>query len=520
MYAAVLADPRTPCAPLAPPRSGASRTGPSPSSLMLAVTAATAFYAVAGAVMALTAPPACSCHRCAPCSSTATRRARAAPDGLSYARRSRSSPRSPGALGALGYARGASPCRPGRSPRCSGPRCAPVWGRLLSDRRPLQGSTASTGSPRNRSWCGPLLVGVLVLWAPAAFGVALRGSWPSARWRSSRRPRWRGWRRCRGPGGGGVRGRSRDLRQPVVVTRVRDRAGARPICLSSSRSRRGSAALGGGILAALSAGSAVGGLLSGAPSTGAARAQCPAAVSWPRVWRRARRRGARAPAARALALAAACVGHLRRRAGPDHGVPDRGRSRWDGGFPQCRLHGPTRPRTRAVRRGHGRVRLVGFHVPGYPLCFRGGGPGRWRRHCSKGGEDHRRQPAQGPADQAARHFKPLRRLRSGVGGGAPRPHPHFEPPAIEERGRASRDRTPVRAPPSVVVRSPGPRTTTGPRSPHPTGGPLPVALRPVRRGRPRPPRPGPPSVVVRVHGGHRALGGAAGGRSAADVDAF
>ncbi|MEV5613867.1 MFS transporter [Streptomyces sp. NPDC052225] len=267
MYAAVLRTPyalRTFCAALV----GRLSYGIVSLSLMLAVTDATGSYGVAGAVLAVFggASVLLSPLRAVLVDRYGPRRA-LMPMALVYAgllaviavvawR--------PGAPGwvfvVLGLAAGA-----GTPPL--GPTMRAVWGRLLEDRRLLQRAYSLDGVAEEVLFvCGPLVVGVVLLWAPAAAGVALSAVLVGVGTLGfvavpvvgdvvpvAREPRARGGR---------LVGR---LRQPVVVTvGVGLALGAADLLVLASAEAQGRGGAAAWVLAALSAGSAVGGLVNGA----------------------------------------------------------------------------------------------------------------------------------------------------------------------------------------------------------------------------------------------------------------
>ncbi|MFJ8820709.1 MFS transporter [Streptomyces sp. NPDC102467] len=191
-----------------------------------------------------------------------------------------------------------------------GPTMRTVWSQLLPDRRLLQRAYSLDGVAEELLFVsGPLIVGVLVLFAPAAFGVALSAALvaagtlvfvaspavgavaPTGR---------RGHREERAK----VLGR---VGRPVIVTLgVGIALGAADLLVLAFAEDRGRADAAAWVLAALSAGSAVGGLANGA-------------VDWRRPARSrltllslglaaALGAAALAPGLLALAGAAACVG--------------------------------------------------------------------------------------------------------------------------------------------------------------------------------------------------------------------
>ncbi|MGY0018730.1 MFS transporter [Streptomyces sp. cg35] len=281
-------------------------------SLMLAVNAATGSYAVAGAVMALygAASVLLSPLRALFIDRYGPRRA-LPPMALGYA-----------ALLAVFAALTWRPGTPGAllvalalpigclTPPL-GPTMRAVWAGLLPDRKLLQRAYSLDGVAEELLLVGgPLLVGVLVLFAPAALGIALSAALvavgtlvfvasppvaavvPEPR---TRRPR-------------AARGKlARGLRRPVIVTLgvglALGAADLLVLAFAEDRGRDGAAAW---ILAALSAGSAAGGLLNGALDLPwAARSRLPFLALGLAL---ALGGAALAPSLPALAVAAACVG--------------------------------------------------------------------------------------------------------------------------------------------------------------------------------------------------------------------
>ncbi|MFJ8952518.1 MULTISPECIES: MFS transporter [unclassified Streptomyces] len=311
MYAAVL---RTPYAlrTFAAALLGRMSYGTAPLSLMLAATSATGSYAVAGTVMAVfgAASVVLSPLRALLIDRYGPGRA-LTPMALLYA--------------ALLTALAVVTWRPGTPvpllavlALCAGAATPPlgptmraVWSGLLSDRRLLQRAYSLDGVAEELLFVtGPLVVGLLVLIAPAAFGLAVSAGLvvvgtlvfvASPPVRAVVPHRAEGRR---------VAARAhvvRRLWRPVVVTfGVGLALGAVDLLVLAFAEERGIAEAAAWILAALSAGSAVGGLLNGAVDArgsdgsrlpllacGLAAALCGAAL---------------APGLVTLALAAACVG--------------------------------------------------------------------------------------------------------------------------------------------------------------------------------------------------------------------
>ncbi|MCQ4209295.1 MFS transporter [Streptomyces longispororuber] len=281
-------------------------------SLMLAVTAATGSYAVAGAVMALygAASVLLSPLRALLIDRYGPRRA-LPPMALSYAALLAVLATVAWRPGAPGWLLVALALPTGALTPPLGPTMRTVWGRLLSDRRLLQRAYSLDGVAEELLLvCGPLLVGVLVLWAPAAFGVALSAGLVAVGTLAfvtspavagvAPVPKAGGRRTARGK-------IARDLRQPVVVTLgVGIALGAADLLVLAFAEERGRGGSAAWILAALSAGSAVGGLLNGAVDwRGTARARLPFLAAGLAA---ALGGAALAPGLPALALAAACVG--------------------------------------------------------------------------------------------------------------------------------------------------------------------------------------------------------------------
>ncbi|WP_306321814.1 MULTISPECIES: MFS transporter [unclassified Streptomyces] len=240
-------------------------------SLMLAVTAATGSYAVAGAVMALygAASVLLSPLRALLIDRYGPRRA-LPPMALSYAALLAVFAAVAWRPGAPGPLLVALALPTGALTPPLGPTMRTVWGRMLPDRRLLQRAYSLDGVAEELLLvCGPLLVGVLVLWAPAAFGVALSAGLVAvgtlvfvaspvvadvagAPRTGGRRPAARGHV-------------ARRLRQPVVMTLgVGAALGAADLLVLAFAEERGSGGAAAWVLAALSAGSAVGGLVNGA----------------------------------------------------------------------------------------------------------------------------------------------------------------------------------------------------------------------------------------------------------------
>ncbi|MFZ3568118.1 MFS transporter [Streptomyces sp. BH097] len=283
-------------------------------SLMLAVTAATGSYAVAGAVMALygAASVLLSPLRALFIDRYGPRRA-LPPMALSYAALLALFAVVAWRPGASGPLLVALALPTGALTPPLGPTMRVVWGRMLADdRRLLQRAYSLDGVAEELLLvCGPLLVGVLVLWAPAAFGVALSAglvavgtlafvaspavAGVAAVPRAAGRPR-------------AARGKlARRLRQPVVVTLgVGVALGAADLLVLAFAEERGRGGAAAWILAALSAGSAVGGLVNGAVDW---RAPARTRLAVLAAGLAAALGGAAlAPGLGALAVAAACVG--------------------------------------------------------------------------------------------------------------------------------------------------------------------------------------------------------------------
>ncbi|MFI5659801.1 MFS transporter [Streptomyces sp. NPDC051684] len=283
-------------------------------SLMLAVTAATGSYAVAGAVMALygAASVLLSPLRALFIDRYGPRRA-LPPMALAYAALLALFAAVAWRPGASGPLLVALALPTGALTPPLGPTMRTVWGRMLAaDRRLLQRAYSLDGVAEELLLvCGPLLVGVLVLWAPAAFGVALSAGFVAvgtllfvaspAVGRVAAVPRTAGPRRS-------VRGRTaRRMRQPVVVTLgVGVALGAADLLVLAFAEERGRGGAAAWILAALSAGSAVGGLVNGAVDW---RAPARSRLAFLAVGLAAALGGAAlAPGLVALAVAAAGVG--------------------------------------------------------------------------------------------------------------------------------------------------------------------------------------------------------------------
>ncbi|MFF3497328.1 MFS transporter [Streptomyces sp. NPDC002795] len=282
-------------------------------SLMLAVTAATGSYAVAGAVMALygAASVLLSPLRALFIDRYGPRRA-LPPMALSYAALLAVLAAVAWRPGAPGWLLVALALPTGALTPPLGPAMRTVWGQLLSDRRLLQRAYSLDGVAEELLLvCGPVLVGVLVLWAPAAFGVALSAGLVAvgtlvfvaspAVAGVAPVPREAGRRRT-------ARGKvARRLWRPVVVTLgVGIALGAADLLVLAFAEDRGRGGAAAWILAALSAGSAVGGLVNGAVDwRGAPRVR----LAFLAVGLAAALGGAAlAPGLVALAVAAACVG--------------------------------------------------------------------------------------------------------------------------------------------------------------------------------------------------------------------
>uniref|UniRef100_UPI0035563563 MFS transporter n=1 Tax=Streptomyces sp. KL116D TaxID=3045152 RepID=UPI0035563563 len=230
-------------------------------SLMLAVTAATGSYAVAGAVMALygAASVLLSPLRALFIDRYGPRRA-LPPMALSYAALLAVFATVAWRPGAPGWLLVALALPTGAFTPPLGPTMRTVWGRLLSDRRLLQRAYSLDGVAEELLLvCGPLLVGVLVLWAPAAFGVALSAglvavgtlAFVASPAVAGVAPVPRSGRRR------AARGKiARDLRQPVVVTLgVGIALGAADLLVLAFAEEQGRGGSAAWILAALSAGS-------------------------------------------------------------------------------------------------------------------------------------------------------------------------------------------------------------------------------------------------------------------------
>ncbi|WP_329221092.1 MFS transporter [Streptomyces sp. NBC_01485] len=246
-----------------------------PLSLMLAVTRSSGSYTVAGTVMALFGATTVflSPARAALIDRYGPRRALVpmaalytAVLGLLAAAVSRPDAVPAASLGALAAAAGA--CVPPL-----GPTMRAVWGRLAPDRALLQRAYSVDGVAEELLFVtGPLLVGVLVGFAPPAAGIVVGAalmvggtagfvSSPAVR---DVRPEKAAVRR----GGGGLRGLARPV---VAIAGVGLALGVVDLLVVAFAERQGHGtghgAGGAGaawVLAALSAGSAVGGLLNGA----------------------------------------------------------------------------------------------------------------------------------------------------------------------------------------------------------------------------------------------------------------
>ncbi|MER5442897.1 MFS transporter [Streptomyces sp. NPDC002790] len=394
-------------------------------SLMLAVTAATGSYAVAGAVMALygAASVLLSPLRALLIDRYGPRRA-LPPMALSYA-----------ALLAVLAAVAWRPEAPawllvalalptGALTPPLGPTMRTVWGQLLSDRRLLQRAYSLDGVAEELLLVsGPVLVGVLVLWVPAAFGVALSAALVAvgtlvfvaspAVARVAAAPRPAGRRRT-------ARGKvARRLRQPVAVTLgVGFALGAADLLVLAFAEDRGRGGAAAWILAALSAGSAVGGLVNGAvdrrgdPRTRLAFLAVGLAVALGAA--------ALAPGLVALAVAAACVGlfvapalttaYLIADASVDAGFRTQA-----GAWVNTSLNA-------GCSAGTAGIGLLVGHAP-LPLCFAAAALAPLVAGVA----------ALATFEQRGSYFKPLRRLSSGIRGGAPWPAPR-------SRATVSRDR--------------------------------------------------------------------------------
>ncbi|MGW2344858.1 MFS transporter [Streptomyces sp. NPDC001661] len=283
-------------------------------SLMLAVTAATGSYAVAGAVMALygAASVLLSPLRALFIDRYGPRRA-LPPMALAYAALLALFAVVAWRPGASGPLLVALALPTGALTPPLGPTMRTVWGRMLADdRRLLQRAYSLDGVAEELLLvCGPLLVGVLVLWAPAALGVALSAGLVAVGTLAFvaspavalvvAAPRTTGRRRT-------GRGKAvRRLRQPVVVTLgVGVALGAADLLVLAFAEQRGSGGAAAWILAALSAGSAMGGLVNGAVDW---RAPARTRLAVLAAGLAAALGGAAlAPGLGALAVAAACMG--------------------------------------------------------------------------------------------------------------------------------------------------------------------------------------------------------------------
>ncbi|MCX4765029.1 MFS transporter [Streptomyces sp. NBC_01275] len=241
-----------------------------PLSLMLAATRASGSYAVAGAVMALFGATAVflSPARAALVDRYGPRRA-LVPTAVAYlavlglltgaVARPDAVP-SP-VLGALGAAAGA--CVPPL-----GPTMRAVWGRLAPDRALLQRAYSLDGVAEELLFVsGPLLVGVLVGFAPPAAGIVLGAALMAvgtAAFVSS--PAVRavppGKRAVRRRDGGGLRGLGRPMTAVAGVGLAIGVVDLLVVAFAEGHGHGGASVA--WVLAALSAGSAVGGLLNGA----------------------------------------------------------------------------------------------------------------------------------------------------------------------------------------------------------------------------------------------------------------
>ncbi|MDQ0959088.1 putative MFS family arabinose efflux permease [Streptomyces sp. B4I13] len=244
-----------------------------PLSVMLAVTRSSGSYAVAGAVMALFGATAVflSPARAALVDRHGPRRALVPMTaghtvllGLLAAALSRPGAAPAPALGALAAAAGA--CVPPL-----GPAMRAVWTRLAPDRALLQRAYSLDGVAEELLFVtGPLLVGVLVGFAPPAAGIVAgaalmaggtAGFLSSPALRTA--PAGTGAERR---GGGGLRGLGRPV---AAIAGVGLALGVVDLLVVAFAERHGHGTGGAGVawvLAALSAGSAVGGLLNGAVS--------------------------------------------------------------------------------------------------------------------------------------------------------------------------------------------------------------------------------------------------------------
>ncbi|MFI0237523.1 MFS transporter [Streptomyces sp. NPDC016845] len=278
-------------------------------SLMLAAKAATGSYAVAGTVMAVfgAASVFLSPLRARYIDRYGPRRA-LTPMALGYAALLAvlaAVTWRPGAPGALLVA--LALCAGAATPPL-GPAMRTVWSQLLPDRRLLQRAYSLDGVAEELLFVsGPLIVGVLVLFAPPAFGVALSAGLVIVGTLAFVASPMVG---AVVPADGERRKRARvvgRIKRPVLVTLgVGIALGAADLLVLAFAEDRGRADAAAWVLAALSAGSAVGGLVNGA-------------VDWRRPARTrltllafglaaALGAAALAPGLLALAGAAACVG--------------------------------------------------------------------------------------------------------------------------------------------------------------------------------------------------------------------
>ncbi|MGQ4361784.1 MFS transporter [Streptomyces sp. SAS_272] len=273
-YAAVLRVPHA-CRTFAAALAGRLSYAIVPLSVMLAVTRSSGSYAVAGAVMALFGATAVflSPARAALVDRHGPRRALAPMAAghtallvLLAAAVSRPDAAPAPALGALAAAAGV--CVPPL-----GPTMRAVWTRLAPDRALLQRAYSLDGVAEELLFVtGPLLVGVLVGFAPPAAGIVVgaalmaggtAGFLSSPALRTAPAPAGAGAVRR---GGGGLRGLGRPV---AAIAGVGLALGVVDLLVVAFAQRHGHGAGGAGVawvLAALSAGSALGGLLNGAVS--------------------------------------------------------------------------------------------------------------------------------------------------------------------------------------------------------------------------------------------------------------
>ncbi|GAA2318093.1 MFS transporter [Streptomyces kunmingensis] len=236
-------------------------------SLMLAVKAATGSYAVAGTVMAVfgAASVFLSPLRARFIDRYGPRRA-LTPMALGYAALL-------GVLAAVTWRPGApgwllvalALCAGAATPPL-GPAMRTVWSQLLPDRRLLQRAYSLDGVAEELLFVsGPLIVGVLVLFAPAAFGVALSAGLVAVGTLVFVASPMVG---AVAPAGRQCQERARvvgRIARPVIATLgVGLALGAADLLVLAFAEDRGRADAAAWVLAALSAGSAVGGLVNGA----------------------------------------------------------------------------------------------------------------------------------------------------------------------------------------------------------------------------------------------------------------